>query len=177
MTACSRAGFTLIELLVVISIIGLLSSAVLTSMQSAQFSAQYAVAEQEMRLIADTMILAGDSFAPILSITGDSCTMCTCRDASVVSGVDLRTVEDDSPCMDRWRTSLTAITDDSPLINNPEQILRDPWGSPYLLDENESEFSDDPCRADWLRTVGPDGEYGTAADFVIRLPFRTAECR
>ncbi len=43
----------------------------------------------------------------------------------------------------------------------------DPWGSVYLLDENENEFAGEPCRYDMVYSAGPDkifeGNIGSGA--------------
>lgn len=56
--ACGHEGFTLVELLVVISIISLLSSIVLTSVNSARNKARYARAGEELSQFVKAAIIA-----------------------------------------------------------------------------------------------------------------------
>jgi prepilin-type N-terminal cleavage/methylation domain-containing protein len=57
----SRQGFTLIELLVVISIVSLISSVVLTSVQTAREKAMKARAEDEINLLVEAIQLASQN--------------------------------------------------------------------------------------------------------------------
>lgn len=170
------AGFTLIELLVVISIVGLLASTVLASLNSAREGAMYTVAKQEMRMISNGFLTAPGGTIPIKNFTGSGCSDCICR---VTSGApaNLSEATDASPCVTRWRTSLTNIDAVTDLFDGIEPFVRDPWGSPYLLDENELEFAANPCRRDLLTTAGADRVRGTSDDFTMLLPFRTTTCK
>lgn len=91
--------------------------------------------------------------------------------------IDHRTVADGSACMLGWEAALQDIVTASPLLDNYNQLRRDPWGSPYLLDENEGEFAGNPCIRDTLRSVGPDGIQATADDLVSVFPFKRSACQ
>lgn len=169
-------GFTLIELLVVISIIGLLASATLAQLARARDGAMYAVAKQDMRMISNGFVATDNVSIAIKDITGSGCSNCVCRVANGAPTV-LSQATDASTCVTRWRTSITNIAAQTPLINDVESLIRDPWGSPYLLDENELEFVANPCRRDYLTTAGADRVWGTSDDFSIALPFRTIVCK
>ncbi len=83
--ARNTQGFTLIELLVVISIIALLSSVVLSSVNSARTKAQIAKARQDMVLFAKAAVIAqGEADKTLLQISQGSgstipnCSRCAC---------------------------------------------------------------------------------------------------
>ena len=172
----THKGFSLVELLVVISIIGVLASVVMGSINDARTNAQYSVVKQELKLLHEAALLA-EPGRPLLRATEHHCTMCACRDYGG-GGQDLRNIAESTACFRNWENALEKLADKSVLLNSDttSRLLRDPWGSPYLLDENELEYDHNPCRQDWLRSAGVDGIIGTSDDYLIRLPFSTNQC-
>lgn len=154
----------MIELLVVIAIIGLLASVILASTQSARVKAAYARANADMaQFIQAASIAQNESGKRLQDITGSSQSMGPC----VNPPYDVRNVPTSDPCYAAWQGDLTEIqaaTNGS--VSGIDKMTRDPWGSPYGLDENEREFGPTDCRYDSLTSAGPDGIFFTSDDIV-----------
>ena len=88
---------------------------------------------------------------PLFQVTGENCTSCGCE------GRDLRLVPQGDVCRRKWDTAR-------------ERLVRDPWGSPYLLNENEGESPDFPCLPDAVVSAGQNGLFGDADDIVAAVP-------
>lgn len=153
-----KRGFTLIELLVVISVIGLLSSVILSSLNSARAKSKTTVAKQQMAtIVKGTVIAQGEANKTLMSITGSGCTDCSCRASNGYTP--------QSPgCYTATFTAFTNIQNaTNGIFGNMTAMIRDPWGNPYLLDENQGEGGN--CSSiDGLRSAGPDGVDATSDD-------------
>ena len=164
------SGFTLIELLVVIAIIGVLSSVILASLSLARQRSQYSAARQEMASFTKAVVIAqGEADKQLRLITGAGCSRCQCT-----AGTDLRGVG--GTCYAAWVNVLTKVQAATGGIVQNLNMFRDPWGSPYLLDENEGEQVGNPCVADQLTTYGPDGMSGGGDDITMNLPYYRGSC-
>jgi len=158
----NHKAFTLIELLVVISIIGLLASIVLVSVNSARNKARDSKREADFGQIYKAIEVARDRDNKVLKdITGSGCSDCACRGVG-----DLSILPDSHSCIVGHTTAFQRI--------GLAALSRDPWGSPYLIDENELEYVANPCRKDYLRTAGPDRVLSTGDDIGLSIPFFTA---
>ncbi len=162
-------GFTLIELMVVISIIGMLSSIILATLKTARTNALYARADAEiMTFMSSAQVAQGEKNKTLLGITGSGCSDCGCR------GRDIRNIPTSDACYVQWTNVLSAIqTATNGLVVGLTNMTRDPWGSPYGLDENEREGGPTDCRNDTIRSAGPDGILGTGDDVGFLVPWST----
>lgn len=152
-----KKGFTLIELLVVIAIIGILSVVVLTALGSTRERARTAKAEAQLSTIIDLMQIARETSGKyLMQMSGSGCSDCVCRTAGA-----LNELADEHSCITRMELSFSNIADD---LGEPNfvHMMRDPWGSPYLFDENENDSN--PCAQDTWRSAGPDALFNTADD-------------
>ncbi|MBU4332569.1 type II secretion system GspH family protein, partial [Patescibacteria group bacterium] len=152
-----------VELLVVISIIGLLATLAIVALKNTREKANIAKTKGDLKQIQTAIEVARDRENKVLGrdyrdgngVTGSGCSDCSCRPPSYTL---------DSPqCI----TSMTNAFNKLGFAG----LLRDPWESPYLIDENEYEFSGDPCRRDTVRSAGPNRMIGGGDDLSIYIPF------
>lgn len=150
-------GFTLIEILMVIAIIGIISVLVLMTVSVIKNKAKKTKTKAQMSKIIEVIILAqGDTGKYLKDITGSFCTDCgACPGCSSCRGRQLRNIPETDGCYIGWVNALTKIQNASGggIQLNINNFKRDPWGSPYGLDENEGEnkWKDSICSA------GPNG--------------------
>ncbi len=169
-----QKSFTLIELLVVIALIGLLAAIVLVSLAGARERAKRARADAELNQIKKAIILAQFKEDKHLGgippnppggptgITDYWCSECSCRNVG-----DLSKLGVDHECIVRAKNVFDKLG---------IPFIRDPWGSPYIVDENELEFLDNLCRLDFVRSAGPNRTMPDADDILIFIPFYSSTC-
>jgi len=87
---------------------------------------------------------------------------------------DLRNLPEDSPCFSGLRDALGKVFSASYGAGGPaldENLLRDPWGSPLMLNASEQSCGHFGawCPEDTIRSAGVDGKYNTPDDIVHTL--------
>jgi prepilin-type N-terminal cleavage/methylation domain-containing protein len=170
-------GFTLIELMVVISIIGVLASVVLASTSAARESAQYTKAKLDIKNIAGLIELAkGTSNSSLVHLTGSSCSECACRQLSGSNSspttVNIQRLPASNPCVASYMSLIEILNDNTGGLYSIKSPPLDPWGAPYLINENEGEggpFSGG-CWSDNIASAGPNGLYYDTDDIVYNVP-------
>jgi hypothetical protein len=105
-------------------------------------------------------------------VTENFCSECACRPAPGPAPLDIRNIASSDTCYINWNSALTKIETKASLAAGSLSgaYVRDPWGSPYLLDENEKESGPADCRQDLLFSAGPDGVRGTTDDVAPTFP-------
>ena len=157
-------GFTIIELLVVTAIIGILSGIVISAVSSARTKANKVSAQAKMRQLTNTIqVSAGELGKTLGNITpnnsqgtnnwtGETCLSYT--------GGPVRNLKNSTGnCYNDWVAAINAIAAgaSTTLPIKASDFYRDPWGSPYYLDENENTGTFTCQVYDALVSPGPDG--------------------
>lgn len=162
-------GFTLIELLVVIVIIGILATISVATFSGYFERARTAKLEAETETLVRAVIMGRELKGKALRfITGTGCSDCSCR-----GGIELNNLDETHACIVRMHLTFDRIAEAGQ--TDLGTFFEDPWGSPYLIDENEQETG---CTRDNLRSAGPDAILLTADDISLDvLPFfNRADC-
>lgn len=145
----------------VISIIGLLSAISTVNLKSSQNAAKITKARADLKQLATAIDLARQNSNTYLRyITGTNCAYCY----YCPSG-DFRNIAESSTCAQGMLGVLNAIY---AAAGQPAavKVMRDPWGSPYQMDENEAETAG----PDVIWSVGPDGSHNGGDDIILSLP-------
>lgn len=135
MTTRKQTGFTIVELLIVIVVIGILAAITIVAYNGIQDRARKAKINQDIVTIKKAVIAARQTTNKTFGgVTGSYATGGTCW--SKADGTDLATLTSSDPCIANYTTAMNSLqaTTGANLAN-----LRDPWGRPYLIDENEGE--------------------------------------
>lgn len=101
-------------------------------------------------------------------ITHNGCSFCPCRDGKSHTDDPVNVI-----CAYNWNNVMISVWRAAGGEGYPpECLLRDAWGSPFGLDEDDSGAR---CPSDKLVSFGPDGRYDTADDLVLQV--QDASCR
>jgi prepilin-type N-terminal cleavage/methylation domain-containing protein len=151
-----KAGFTLIELLVVIAIIGVLSGVVLIMTRRAKEEAAVSkIAADAKDLTTQINIIRDDQELLVGELTGSWCTICAFNDTDPVMQQGGAIAANNAAWAELGFTS-----------NAPH----DPWGFPYLIDENEAEPGFDCGRMDTVMSAGANGILDSMDDELGYVP-------
>ncbi len=200
-------AFTLIELLVTIVIIGVLATISVGTYNNfikkaeiakdlAELSQDIAklkvmrldyqnggmtsqeIMDADLKVVAKAINIGRKKVGKTLNeITGNNCSDCVCRGESFVEPLSANA----QACVDNWEIIMNVLRSSTDV--DISFLETDPWGSPYLVDENEGEFPNNYCRKDVLMSAGPNrihesGHSGTYGDdYGIQVGFYdTAQC-
>ena len=166
-----KNGFSLVEMLVVIGIIGVLATVVIVAVGEPRDEANHSAARVEMRQLGNMIELAKSTQGRTLEqITGSFCTECSCRGQG-----RLRDLPRDHDCWQDQAAAIAAINDAVRGMSLPIPFV-DPWGAPYMINENEGEITvsfnhPSGCYTDNILSAGSDGIVQTDNDIVYNIDF------
>lgn len=128
-------GFTIVELLIVIVVIGILAAITIVAYSGVQDRAHKAKIASDIRQLTMAVHAARESTGKNLrDVTLSSSTGSQCWYKA--NDTDLAALPDTDSCISNYKLALDRISAASSAnLSN----LRDPWGRPYLIDENEGE--------------------------------------
>lgn len=128
-----RKGFTIVELLVVIVVLGIIVTITAVGYGGVQEKNRQKKIESDIqRIVAAVKTARSNTGKNLTTITSSTNTGygCTIKAA----GTDLATLPDTDECILRYKTNLQLIADAASMTLGD---IRDPWGRPYFIDENE----------------------------------------
>lgn len=129
------SGFTIVELLIVIVIIALLAAVSIVAYNGVQDRGRRAKVDSDIRNIITAIHMARqNNSTTLMAITGSTWTANNC--VVKTAGTDFAALPSSDSCIVSYRSALNAISTAAGVTLGD---LRDPWGRPYKIDENEGE--------------------------------------
>jgi prepilin-type N-terminal cleavage/methylation domain-containing protein len=172
----NKSGFTIVELLIVIVVIAILAAISVAAYTGVQDKTRNSKISADLAQLSKAIQLArlNSGEQALRFITNSTGTAGNCM--SKPAGTDLATLDPATDsCWISYRNSLQAI---STAANMDVTKLLDPWGRPYVLDENEKEGASVPCGAgkDYIGVFKRPLTGGWGSDNVVQIPYITPGC-
>lgn len=140
----TSSGFTVAELLVAIIIIAILAALTIVTYSGLQQRARQSVIEDDLQHLNRSILAARINQGQTLAeITESDHTYIQCF--AEPTGKDLSTLPKTDSC---WVDYISALNKISAASGSSLKIIVDPWGRPYLIDENEGISPGQPCKQD-----------------------------
>lgn len=131
----TNTGFTIVELLIVVIVIGILATLVLVGYTGVTNQAKTTKIKSDLTALANAVKAARVNMDEVMGqVTGNYYTAGSC--VGLAAGTDLAALSQTSSC---WSTYLTTLNNISTAGNVHLGDVKDPWGRPYFIDENEGE--------------------------------------
>ena len=165
----SQEGFSLVELMTVVAIMGTLAAVAVPRFSSSSDKVKQTQVQTDT-LVASTAVssmhLNLKSVIQSFQATNASPGNCVACAQGWQVGTSPSTWGNIAAGDAAWRA-----------LGYPKTPL-DPWGEPYILDDNDGEFGERDCRYDAIYSAGPDRKFAGAGDgddvygddVIVRLP-------
>ena len=130
-----RAGFTIVELLIVIVVIAILAAISIVAYAGIQDRANKSKVQSDIAQIVKAVTIAREQESTTLRlITGSGGTMASC--VGRATNTNLAALPQTDSCWTAYNSFLNIVSEKSGM---DIRGLKDPWGRPYYIDENEGE--------------------------------------
>lgn len=130
-----QGGFTIVELLIVVVVIAILAAVTIMSYNGITARAQQSKIAEDLTNLQKAIVVARENTGKtLLGITGNGYTASSC--STKPAGTDLAELARTDSC---WTVYLSTLDKISAASGISVRQLVDPWGRPYLIDENEGE--------------------------------------
>ena len=144
MRASQKSGFTIVELLIVIVVIAILAAISIIAYNGIQDRTRQSKINSDLAMLEKAIHAARISASTSLRfITQNTHSGGSCY--AKESGTDLAALPPSDGCWTTYNLTLQRISDAG---NINVRNLKDPWGRPYYIDENESENPAAMCNRD-----------------------------
>jgi prepilin-type N-terminal cleavage/methylation domain-containing protein len=146
MVTKKQTGFTIVELLIVIVIIGILAAITIVAYNGIQERARQQKIQTDLTAIEKAIVATRISESNVIgAITSSYGTGGSCAGAG--AGTDLAALAKTHACWTRYAQTLDILSNKSGM--NIRDLV-DPWGRPYVIDENEHEGGSTNCTDDYI---------------------------
>lgn len=161
-------GFTIVELLIVVVVIAILASVTVVAYGKVTERANYSSAEVGVRTLEQAILVARQNTSMTLGkITKNNYTAFHCIE--LPSGTDIAKLPKTNQCWSLYFTALDRISEASGIdVRN----VVDPFGRPYVIDENEGENPSNLCQRDTVAVYKMPHEYQRTYINTSRYPWR-----
>ena len=141
----TKHGFTIVELLIVIVVIGILAAITIVAFNGVQDRARMNKIQSDLanleKAIKAAQVNSGQTLRQITGVPSGTASPCAAKPA----GTNLAALPKTDACWVDYEDSLNDISLASGIV---VRGLVDPWGRPYLIDENENETGPTYCVQD-----------------------------
>ena len=139
-------GFTIVELLIVIVIIAILAAITVVAYNGIQDRSRTSKIQGDLRNLHQAIQMARTQSNSVLGVvTGNWSTGGAC--VNKPAGTDLAALPKTDSCWAVYTITLDRISTASGMN---VRGIEDPWGRPYVIDENENEVSATSCTRDYI---------------------------